>query len=263
MADASVISDHIDYVFLLFLRVSGLLIGSPIFGRNNVPSIFKIGLCIMLSSVFVMSIPAPDVYPTYENLFMYFLVCIREILFGVAMGYVLTTMFSLALTSGSIIDYQIGFSMVSVYDPQFNTQTPITGSLLNIILLLVFFSYDGHLKLIEIVYKTFETVPVGAATAPKEILLCAAETMSSSFVLAVMVAMPIIAAGMIVEVAMGIIIRTVPQMNVFVVGIPMKLLIGILMLMLSIAGFVGFTKTIYSKAFDYVGEMFDYLAGTK
>lgn len=112
-------------------------------------------------------------------------------------------------------------------------------------------------------YKTFEKVPVGAATAPKEILLCAAETMSSSFVLAVMVAMPVIAAGMIVEVAMGIIIRTVPQMNMFVVGIPLRLLIGILMLMLCIASFVGFTKTIYSKAFDYVGDMFNYLAGMK
>ena len=263
MAAASFISDHIDYVFLLFLRVSGLLIGRPIFGRKNVPSIFKIGLCIMLTVVFVMSISAPDVFPAYENLLKYFLVCIRELLFGVAMGYVLTTMFGLALTAGGIIDYQIGFSMASIYDPQNNVQSPITGGFLNIVLLLVFFSYDGHLKLIEIMYKTFEKVPVGAATAPKEILLCAAETMSSSFVLAVMVAMPVIAAGMIVEVAMGIIIRTVPQMNMFVVGIPLRLLIGILMLMLCIASFVGFTKTIYSKAFDYVGDMFNYLAGMK
>ena len=259
MTDLTVLSEHIDYVFLLFLRVSGILISSPIFGRKNVPNLAKVGFCAVLTVVFLACIPEPQKYPSYGTLLEYVLLCLRELLFGVSMGFVLTAMFSLTMTAGSIMDYQIGFSMASIYDPQENAQEPLSGSLFNIMLLISFFAMDGHLKLIEVLYRTIETVPIGTAVAAPNIVWAAAEVVSKSFVISLMVAMPVLAAGIIMEAAVGIMIKTVPQLNMFVVGIPLKIIVGLIAMSLTFVVFADCTKGIFTKAFDYLGLMFEYL----
>ena len=259
MTELAAMRDHFDYVLLLFLRVSGILMGSPIFGRKNVPTLSKIGFCAVLTLVFLMCLPAPQTYPVHVHLLEYVLLCLRELLFGAAMGFVLTAMFSIALTAGSIIDYQIGFYMASIYDAQNNIQSPLSGSLLNLMLLVMFFSVDGHLKLIDILYRTVEAVPIGATAPASEILWAAAEVVSRALVLSVMVAMPVLAAGMMLEAALGATIRTVPQLNMFVVGIPLKIIVGLLMLGLTLTVFAEFSKGIFNKTFDYIGIMFDCL----
>ncbi|NCB50700.1 MAG: flagellar type III secretion system protein FliR [Clostridia bacterium] len=261
MTDLDIISGHLDYMFLLFVRVSGILLGSPIFGRKNVPRLAKIGFCAILTVVFLTCIPEPETYPAYGTLFEYVLICVCELLFGVAMGFVLTTMFNLAMTAGSIIDYQIGFSMASIYDPENNAQTPLSGNFLNIMLLITFFLMDGHLKLIEVLFRTLEAVPVGTVMVVPDIMWVAAEVMSRAFFISVMVAMPVVAAGLMMEIALGAIIKTVPQMNMFVIGIPLKIVIGLVAMMLTLTVFADCTKGIFTEAFDYIGVMFDYLSG--
>ncbi|MBR5261639.1 MAG: flagellar biosynthetic protein FliR, partial [Oscillospiraceae bacterium] len=145
-----------------------MLIASPVFGRNNVPSISKIGFCGALTIVFIMSFPGPEAYPQYTDVFSYGMLVLLELLFGAAMGFVSTAMFNVVLTAGNIIDTQIGFSMVTVYDPQTNSQNSVSGNFFNIIMLLLFFGMDGHLRLIDILYATIEAVPVGYATASGE-----------------------------------------------------------------------------------------------
>jgi flagellar biosynthetic protein FliR len=253
--------DHLDYVFLLFVRVSGLLISSPIFGRKNVPNIAKIGFCAVLTVVFMSGLPAPAVYPVYNNLLTYALILVRELVFGMAMGFILTAMFNLTMTAGAIMDYQIGYSMASIYDFQNNMQTPITGNLFNIMLLVIFFMVDGHLKLIEVIQKTITAIPIGMAMAPPDILWVAAEVMAKSFVLSVMVAMPVLAAGVLMEIALGAVIKTVPQMNMFVVGIPVKIIVGLIVMLLTFSLFASFTKDIFSATFDLIGTMFNMLSG--
>ncbi|MGE4354771.1 MAG: flagellar biosynthetic protein FliR [Oscillospiraceae bacterium] len=262
MAGVSTVIEHLDYALLLFLRVSGILIGSPVFGRNNVPNMAKIGFCGVLSLIFILCMPAPQEYPIYGTLLEYFLICLKELLFGAAMGFVLTTMFNLTMTAGSIIDYQTGFSMASIYDFQNNTQSPLSGNLLNIMMLVTFFLMNGHLKLIEIVFRTFEAVPVGTATAAPEIVWVAAEVMSRAFILSVMVSMPVMAAGIMMEVALGAMIRTVPQMNMFVVGIPLKIIVGLITMFLTLKVFSDCLNGIFTQSFDYVGIMFQYLSGS-
>lgn len=261
LAQLAVVRDHLDYVLLLFVRISGLLISSPIFGRKNVPNVAKIGFCAVLTIVFMNSLPIPQVYPEFVGVLDYALVLLRELSFGVAMGFVLTAIFSLTMTAGALMDYQIGFSMAGIYDYQMNTQTPLSGSLYNLIMLLLFLLYDGHLKLIEIIYKTIEAVPIGAAMAPPEILWVAAEVMTKSFVLSVMVAMPILAAGIMLEIAIGAMVKTVPQMNMFVVGIPLKIIVGLVVMLLTFTFFANFTKDIFDMAFNYIGMMFEQLSG--
>ncbi|SHH83403.1 flagellar biosynthetic protein FliR [Sporobacter termitidis DSM 10068] len=262
MSQLALIRDHLDYVLLLFVRVTGLLISSPIFGRKNVPNIAKIGFCAVLTVVFMSGLPAPASYPVFNNLLEYALVVVRELAFGVAMGFVLTAIFNLTMTAGAIMDYQIGYSMASIYDFQNNSQSPVSGNLFNIMMLILFFMYDGHLKLISVIQKTITAVPIGTAMAPPDILWVAAEVMTKSFLLSIMVAMPVLAAGVMIEIALGAMIKTVPQMNMFVVGIPIKIIVGLVVMLMTFSLFANFTKDIFTQMFNYIGVMFDHLAGT-
>lgn len=259
MAILSEILNHPDYLMLLFLRVSGLLIGSPIFGRKNVPAFLKIGFCFMLTAVFLTALPAPQVYPSWTNVVGYGLLCLRELLFGLAMGFVMTAMFTLTLTAGSMMDIQIGFSVASIYDMQNNTQSSLTGTLLDLMLTILFFGMDGHLRVIDILYATIQEIPVGTAAMSPDILWVAAKVMSTSFTLSVMLAMPVVAAGVLVEIALGAVVRTVPQMNMFVVGIPLKILVGLIVLAGTFTLFVGFSREITAQMFSLINTMFDSL----
>ena len=235
------------------------MIASPIFGRKNVPNMLKIGFCAMLTLVFLSGVKRPDMYPVYNNLIQYTLICVKELLFGAVMGYTLTVMFDLTLTAGGLMDYQIGFTMASMYDSQAATQSSLTGSILNFLLLLNFFSVDGHLKLVDILYKTLDLVPIGYAKISPAIMWVAAEVVSKAFLLAIMVSMPVLAAGMTMEIALGVIIRTVPQLNMFVVGIPLKIVLGLTIMIMSMTMFNDFLRDIFSTAFNFMGSMFEYM----
>lgn len=250
-------TNNFDYTLLLFLRVSGLILPSPIFGRKTVPGLIKIAFVCSLTFIFVFSFPAPAEGIAYGTLLEYVVICIKELLFGLAMGYVTTLFFDLTYSAGQIIDMQIGFGMVSVYDIQNNSQVPVVGNLLNVVLLIVFFSVNGHLKLIAILHGTFDKIPVGHVLLSMNFITVMIEAFALTFVLAIMVAMPVLAAGIILEVAMGVLIRSVPQMNMFVIGIPIKILVGLFVLLISIPAFVYFSNTIFTEMFQVIVKVFD------
>ncbi len=252
----SLITNNFDYALLLFLRVSGLVWPSPIFGRRTVPSLVKIIFICSLSFIFLLTFPAPEDGIVYGTVLEYILVCVKELLFGLAMGFVTTFFFNLVYSAGQIMDMQIGFGIVSVYDIQNNSQVPVMGNILNIVLVIVFFCVNGHLKLIAILHATFSKIPIGHVMLSVDFVTVMLEVFSLTFVLAIMVAMPILAAGIILEVAMGVLIRSVPQMNMFVVGIPVKILVGLLILLMSMPIFVNFSNTIFTEMFQSIEKVF-------
>ncbi len=251
---------NLDAFILIFLRVTALIVSSPVFGRRNLPNIIKICFCILLTYViFTAYTNVPQV--RYNGILEYALLCIKELLFGLVLGYVTTLFFSIVQTAGYVIDMQMGFGMVNVFDVQSNISVPMTGNFLNIILLVAFFGVNGHLQLIRILQATFRQIPIGAVSFDPKIGLAALEVFALAFVLAVNVAMPMIASGLLGEVIMGFIIRTVPQMNVFVVGIPLKIILGFLVLLLVMPVFVSFSNTLFQQMFSAIEKMFWGLAG--
>jgi flagellar biosynthetic protein FliR len=160
-----------------------------------------------------------------------------------------------------MMDMQIGFGMVNVYDPQSNSQVPITGQLLDFLLLIVFFLSNGHQILIGLVFRTLEALPIGTVTVSPQIGIVALEIFADSFLLGVMIGLPITASGLILEFTFGALVRTVPQMNMFVVGIPLKLFVGLMMLMFLIPVFVTFSDTIFTQMFDAMDSAFATLRG--
>lgn len=254
------ILQNADYFVLLTFRVGALFVSSQLFGRNIIPGMAKIGFLCVLSYLFFTTGPDP-VAVTYSTLFEFFILIVKEVIIGLALAYVTNLFITLTYTAGQLIDMQIGFGIVNVYDPQNNTQIPMVGNLLNILLLITFFMADGHHRLIYIVYLTIEALPVGTLQISPAISYAALEIFANSFILGVMVALPVIASGLIIEVTFGALIRTVPQMNMFVVGIPIKTLLGFLMLAILLPVFVGFSEKIFIEMFNAMDLIFGTLKG--
>lgn len=254
-AITELVTSRLDYFILLFLRVSGLIFSSPIFGRKNIPNTVKIGYCGSIALLFFMDI-APKDPLVYNSLYTFVFLCIAELLFGLVMGYTLNLFFTLTFTAGQLIDMQMGFGMANVFDVQSSASVPMMGNFLNIVLLMVFFAVDGHHKLLTIYYVSVTQIPIGHVVFNPQIGMIALELFSMAFTLAVSVALPIIASGLLGEMVMGIIIRTVPQLNMFVIGMPVKVLLGFLVMLVALPVFVGFSTTIFSKMFEGVEAMF-------
>ena len=245
-----------DYFILLLFRVGGLVFSSPIFGRVNVPAIAKIGLSAAITFLFFTIFPQTAAIE-YSTLIGFTLICASELLMGIALAFVTNLFFSItAFTAGQLIDMQIGFGIVNVYDAQNNTQIPMMGNVINIMLLLLFFGVNGHLRLIDMVSLTVENMPVGTLVISPNIGLVALEIFVRTFMLGVMMALPILASGLTLEFTFGVLMRAVPQIHMFVVGIPLKMLVGLIVFSLTLPVFAGFSSRIFSEMFKGIESMF-------
>lgn len=193
------VSLNLDYFILIFLRISALIISSPIFGRRNLPNQLKIVFCLLLTYVVFSAYPvSPAIH--YNGILDFALLCAKELLFGLVLGFVTTMFFSVAQTAGYVIDMQMGFGIVSTLDVQNNISVPVTGNFLYIVMIVSFITTNGYLQLIGILQATFVNIPVGTVTLSPNIAYTALEVFIMAFVLALNVAMPVIASGLLGEV---------------------------------------------------------------
>ncbi len=245
-----------EYLLLVFLRVSGLVFTSPVFGRNNIPARVRAGFAASLAIVFFIAYP-PAAAIAYASTVEFFMLCAKELLFGVILGFVTSMFFFLTFVAGEIIDVQIGFGMVNVLDPHSNLQVPMMGNLLNILLMVMFFLSGGHLRLIGLLYGTAERIPIGSVSVnPAQLAASAGEAFGASIILAVQIAAPVIAAALVMEAVLGVMVRTVPQLNMYVAGIPLKVTMGLAITWLIMAPYLSYTHVIVDRMFQSMQAMF-------
>ncbi len=248
------ITSKFEVLLLVFVRMTGLFLMSPVFGRQNVPTYFKIGLSLFLSyMVFANLFLTNHIDPW--SFFEFAIIVFREVMIGFAMGYVITLVFSAIWTAGQLIDTQIGFGIVNTIDPQSSIQVPLMGNLKNLLALLTFFVLDGHHTLIKLIFGSYDLIPLGQATITDSVVTLIVRLFANSFVLALKIALPIIAITFLSEVAFGILVRTVPQMNIFIIGIPIKIFIGVIAILVFIPIYIGSLKGIFDGLFNDIWKV--------
>lgn len=249
-----------DYILLLFIRVTGIILSSPLFSRRTIPNIAKICYCLALTYFFIMQgPPAADIY--YSSVLMFVLLCVKEFFVGMVLGGILTLFFDTVYIAGQMMDVQIGFGMANVYDPQTNSNVPVLGNMLSIMCMLVFLSQNGHQKIIAMMNLAVWRIPVGGVTIFSEMALVMAQLFCTAFVLAIRMALPLMAAGLILEIILGVLIRTVPQMNMFVVGMPLKVIVGFIILVAVMPIFGQMFSLTFDTMFAGIEALFDGMAG--
>jgi len=235
--DFDVLLDLWDIFLLIFVRVTGLFVVSPIFGRKNIPVYYKIGFSFLIAVILSHVLPVPDL-TEYSGLLSYLLLIAKEFVIGLALGYISYLIITSIYLAGQIIDMHIGFGMVNIFDPLTNIQIPVTANFYFIFATLVIFAIDGHHLLIYTLCDSFTLLPVGSKiVAGQSMLDFTVNIITSVFSVGFRIAAPITAAVLITDVALGIIAKAVPQVHVFIVGLPLKILVGFAVMAVTITVF--------------------------
>ena len=237
--------DEIEKFFFVFIRVGAMFLYAPILGSSSTPAKLKISL-ILVMSFLIFPLLLEVQLPNPKEPFTFGLYMLSEILIGLIISYVAKLIFTAVQISGTLIDFQMGFGVVNVVDPQTEAQVSITSQFLNIISILLFLALDGHHFLINAVVQSFELINPNTFNFSAGTMQFVLDIFSSAFTVAIKIAAPVVAGLFLVSVALGLVARTVPQMNVFIVGFPLQIGIGLIILWFSISYFgIVFKHSLY------------------
>lgn len=216
-------------------RILAMIASSPVLGNRQVPARVKIGLSVLLAIIVAPTIgPMPQVaVGSPQGL----LIIVQQIIIGVAMGFTIRLIFNAVEMAGELAGLQMGLGFATFYDPINASHTPVVAQLLGMIASLAFLALNGHLYLLSALTESFRTLPVGDAMSPQG-FHGVASWGGSIFAYALQISLPVLAALLIANVALGILTRAAPQLNLFAVGFPITLAIGFFVLALSIPYFI-------------------------
>jgi flagellar biosynthetic protein FliR len=249
-------------IFLLVLvRISGMFFLSPLFGRRNIPGYYKAGFSFILAILVAHSIPVSDLsgYTTFAS---YVFLIARELILGLMTGFISYLIFSGIYIAGQIIDMRIGFGMVSVFDPITNIQIPISADFYVIFATLYLFITNSHHLLIKALVDSFTLLPIGEFRFNGLVLKQIVDIFSNVFVTGFKIAAPVTVTIFITDMALGIISKSMPQFNVFMLGMPVKILIGLTVIMLTLVAFRGIINVIMQGTYEEIYKFLHEAKGT-
>jgi flagellar biosynthetic protein FliR len=250
-------SKHLEILFIIWMRVSGLFLLAPVFSSRNIPGLVKIGLSGTIALIVVPTIPAIDLP---ESIIEYVLLMITELLIGLTIALLVQLIFAAIQLAGQLIDMQMGFFIVNVVDPEHGTQVPLIGNFKFLLALVVFLSLDGHHLLIKAIVNSFIFLPVGVNVVSPELGAFLIDAFKGMFITALQISAPTVGVLFIVSFALGIIARIVPQMNVFMVGMPVTIGIGFLMIFISLPLYIYILASLFARNYFRIDQFFDFFA---
>jgi flagellar biosynthesis protein FliR len=215
-----------------FVRISALLLAAPMFGARTVPVRVRISLALLLTLTVAPQLTVPDDVQPLSAAGA--LLVGREALIGTGMGFLLQMVFGAMAMAGEIIALSMGLAFASIVDPERGVSVPLVSQYFVVFSTLVFLALDGHLALLTLLVDSFRLLPPAAGGLGAGGFLSVAQWGGRMFEAAVFVALPASAALLVASMSMGLIARSAPQLNIFAVGFPMTLLLGLAALLLSV-----------------------------
>lgn len=226
-----IFSDSFFILILIFMRITGIFLQIPLFSSRNIPSVVKVWFVFFITIVITPTIiPGTLDFSNFMTLGYYMLI---EFITGLLLGGVVLFVLNALYIAGNIIDTNIGFSMVNVISPTDENQLPVTANLYYVIFMITFLITNSHHAIIRAVVRSFEIIPLGQSFLSGEIINELIKVLGESFVLGVKISMPIILTIIIANVILGILSKAMPGMNVFVIGMPFKILIGLSIILIA------------------------------
>lgn len=239
----------------VFARVGAILFFAPIFGSTGVPVKLRIGLALVVSFLVVPLVSISEI-PKLKGVLSLAVYMLSELTVGIVISYAIRLVFIAVQIAGTIVDFQMGFGVVNVIDPQTESQVSITAQYMNVLAILLFLVFDGHHVVIQSIVESFSMINPHKFHFSGMTMQILMSLIVSAFVTAVKFSAPIMAALFFISVALGLVARTVPQMNVFIVGFPLQIGIGLMMLWFSLSNFsVLFKKQIFDLPENIIGLM--------
>ncbi|MEN6348072.1 MAG: flagellar biosynthetic protein FliR [Syntrophomonas sp.] len=240
--------------FFILGRITGLFLSAPIFSSRMIPGRVKGLVIIAISATMAYFVPL-NYGKNINTPALFIAAMILEVIVGYTIGFVAYVVLATIQLAGQIMDMQMGFSIVNVVDPQSGTQIPLMGNFTQAIALLIYLGIDGHHYLLQALVQSFNLIPVLGMHVKSSFIDLITEITVNMFVIAVKISAPIVISILTSDIAMGFIARTVPQMNVFIVGLPLKILLGMVSLMLLLPVYLWVFNSLFAQFFTYVDQI--------
>lgn len=227
--------------FFIFIRTTSILLSAPFFGVRGIPSAVKIGLSLMIA-VLLLPVVKPVDIPL--NFFAWVPAILSEVLIGATIGFMARVVMAGVELAGQIVGFQMGFGIVNIIDPHTNNQVSIIATFQGILAMLLFFTVNAHHYFISAIAVSLKTVPPFSALISGGVISALVSISGGLFVTALKLGAPVMAALLFANVAMGVIARTVPQVNIFMMGFPVTIAVGLIVIGISMPVLVVFIQKL-------------------
>lgn len=236
---------HLEFYLLIFVRIAGVVSVAPFYGLRGVPRRIRTGLG--LCTALVVASVTEYTPLKYTTLIGFTLLLVKELLVGLSVGYAANLCLSIVNLSGMFIDREIGLTMVTAFDPTTNSNATVSADFYNYMILIIMLCSNMHYFVISAICDSFKVIPVGGAIYNGDAIYSIVMTfMVEYFVVAFRIALPIFISITLCNVILGILAKTAPQMNMFSVGIELKLLLGLLVMVSTVVFLPNITEYIYN-----------------
>lgn len=229
-------------------RISAFVMTMPVIGSRIVPVRLRLTLCLMMTLALV---PQLHDLPRCEPLGLQCWVLVAEqVLIGIALGFLFQIFFQIANLTGQIVATQTGLGFSSMMDPHSGVSVASVSQFYTMIFTLLFLAMNGHLVLVQYLFQSFEVVPIGGGGFWSLDVDALLRSVSWMFSAALLASLPAVVALLVINLALGVMTRAAPQLNIFSVGFPLTLLLGLLALWISLSGVGAGFQTMLSQAFE-------------
>ena len=240
-------------VFLLLLtRITGIFIISPFFGSQHIPITMRVATAMTIAVVIFPVVDQHTIVEAPASVLSYGLSVLSELFIGWLIGLVSYVALISISMAGKIMDLQVGYAMVQVMDPTSGQQNALIGSFLYNLAVIIFLVTDGHHFLLSGLVESFQMIPITGLNLDTDIVDLMVDFTNGIFVSGMKVAIPVTFAILLTNVGLGILARTMPQLNIFVVGVPMHLVIGTFVLALLIPFYVVFLDVLFNEMYGNI-----------
>lgn len=245
------IFNNTDLYMLILVRIFGFLLFMPIIGGSNGIAMVKIGLAMAISAIIFTSGNVANVVYA-NNIIGYGMLILKEFFVGAIIGYIVFFIFNSLYFAGHMTDQQMGYSMANVFDPMTNTQVPVSGNLYYFSLCVLFIVNRGHHMVLSTLFYSYKALPIGKAyiVGNEGLVFGIISIMTEFFKIGALIALPIVGVTLVLDVALGVLVRAVPKVNVFAVGMPLKVIGGLAALWFIAPVF----SEIYYKIYNLISE---------
>jgi flagellar biosynthetic protein FliR len=247
---------------LVFTRIVAIVAFLPIFGSLNVPSKIKVALSLVLALIIYPLVqPGVDLSVTEVGLPLFAVSAVKEIFIGILIGFTASFIYAAIQFAGRIVDLQMGFAFVQMVDPLTSARVTTMGQLKMVLFTIMILLVNGHYFFIIAMKKSFDTIPLLQVSLLNAGVITLLTTMSAEiFVSAVKLAAPVLATLLLVSVALGVIARTVPQVNIFFVGLPVKIFIGMAVTFTALPILATVFRQIFTRILEQIWQLLYVLA---
>lgn len=226
--------EDIEVFLLILVRISGFVYTAPFFSQSSVPRKVKVGLSFFMALVIFSSVKGIQL--EYIGIIDYAILVTKELITGILIGFSANMCVFVLSFAGQMIDMEIGFSMVTQFDPTSRMQTTITSNFYSYLVMLIMLLSDMHLHLIKAILDTFSLIPIGHIVFNNSGLYDGAiKFITDYFIIGFRIILPVFASLLIVNIVLGILAKIAPQMNMFVIGMQLKVFVGLFVLLFVIS----------------------------